>query len=82
VLNLPSNTILLLDGATLFLEENANDNLIRNANPFNGGNSNIHNTNIRGVARNVSLTKISNPDRLVKDMPDLTIEWQGTGKRE
>ena len=38
---LPSNTILLLDGATLLLKENANDNVIRNANPFDGGNSNI-----------------------------------------
>lgn len=38
---LPSNTTLLLDGSKLLLNTGANDNMIRNANPFAGGNTNI-----------------------------------------
>ncbi len=44
---IPSNTTLLLDGCTIRLDTGTNDNLIRNANPFDGGN-----TEIRIIGRN------------------------------
>lgn len=46
---LPSNTTLLLDGSKLLLNTGANDNMIRNANPFAGGTTNTKIAGRNGV---------------------------------